>query len=342
MAGLTWYKRDPVAFLNGTVGLGLEEKGAYSIILDLIYAHGGPIRDDARWVAGNCGCSVRRWNVIRDRLVALGKIQCEAGFISNSRAVLELESTRKNRVQERSPPDKTGENEPVSPENKDLPSDTRTRAPASRVEKMREEKRLPLGQSVGVQGETPAVPPAEPVPKAVPKPRKPKTVRTRLDPSWSPSEGNRAYAKLTGLTDAQIDAIAVRYVRYWTGADAKQPLKADWDRTWENWIDREIADGALNRGNGGGRSSGNNGRGPGWVAGMLEVRARRGDPDNLSGVGPAHGVPPVFVETPPAPARKRPGPLAGPDPGETIVEADDGIGGGNPPDEAEGDDALPF
>jgi len=91
-----WYKRYGSDFISGTLGMTLEEKGAYSILLDLIYDRGGPIPDDARYIAGVCGCSVRKWNTIRDRLIALGKIAAFDGVISNFRADKELEISAKS------------------------------------------------------------------------------------------------------------------------------------------------------------------------------------------------------------------------------------------------------
>lgn len=87
-----WYKRYPSDFLAGTMDLTLEEKGAYNVILDLIYDRGAPIVDNSRYIAGVCGCSVRKWNSIRDRLLIAGKITIENGAISNRRALFELEN----------------------------------------------------------------------------------------------------------------------------------------------------------------------------------------------------------------------------------------------------------
>src|SRR5690606_20923126 len=44
---------------------------------------------------GVCGCSVRKWNAIRERLVELGKIVCRDGLISNARAEKEIENAAK-------------------------------------------------------------------------------------------------------------------------------------------------------------------------------------------------------------------------------------------------------
>jgi uncharacterized protein YdaU (DUF1376 family) len=90
-----WYRRFPDNFIAGTVGLSLEEKGAYSLILDLIYVRGGPLPDEPRYIAGVCGCSVRKWTAIRQRLVELGKIEVIDGFLTNHRAEIELENAAK-------------------------------------------------------------------------------------------------------------------------------------------------------------------------------------------------------------------------------------------------------
>lgn len=92
---LPFYRRFPRKFIEGTVGMPLEVKGGYSILLDLIYAHSGRLVDDPKFIAGVLGCSVRKWNMIRERLIHLGKIQAENGIISNSIADAEIESCGK-------------------------------------------------------------------------------------------------------------------------------------------------------------------------------------------------------------------------------------------------------
>jgi len=87
-----WYKRCGADFIHGTMMLSLEEKGAYSLCLDLIYDRGGPIPDDARWLSGVCGVSMRKWSALRQRLLDLGKLEADNGFLSNPRADLEIVS----------------------------------------------------------------------------------------------------------------------------------------------------------------------------------------------------------------------------------------------------------
>lgn len=90
MARRPWYKRYGGDFVLGTMSLSLEEKGAYSLCLDLIYDRGGPIPDDARWLAGVCGVSLRKWKGIRDRLIETGKLVEKDGHLMNARAGREL------------------------------------------------------------------------------------------------------------------------------------------------------------------------------------------------------------------------------------------------------------
>lgn len=89
-----WYKRCGADFIHGTMMLTLEEKGAYSLCLDLIYDRGEPIPDDARWLSGVCGVSIRKWNAIREHLLELGKLLTDGQYLSNSRADLELVSSK--------------------------------------------------------------------------------------------------------------------------------------------------------------------------------------------------------------------------------------------------------
>lgn len=87
MNGLPWYKAYPRDFFEGTVGMDAETKGAYRLVLDLIYMHGGRCPDDAKYVAAMLGMSARKWRAIRAKLIELpNKLKVGGGFISNYRA----------------------------------------------------------------------------------------------------------------------------------------------------------------------------------------------------------------------------------------------------------------
>ena len=124
MSERPWYKRYGADFVHGSLGLTLEEKGAYSLCLDLIYDRQGPIPDDARWLAGVCGVSVRKWTSLRAALLKAGKLTAENGFISNSRAEKEIENalktSRKHVENGAKGGGKRAENEAAAKENKGL------------------------------------------------------------------------------------------------------------------------------------------------------------------------------------------------------------------------------
>lgn len=93
--GLTWYKREPHAFLDAVQGFGPELIGAYAVLLDLLYARAGDTPRDDRHLAGILGCSNRKAKALTDRLIDLGKIEVtDDGFMTNSRAKREAFSSR--------------------------------------------------------------------------------------------------------------------------------------------------------------------------------------------------------------------------------------------------------
>lgn len=119
-----WYKRYPSDFISGTLSLTLEEKGAYSMVLDLMHDRGGPIPDDSQWIARVCGCSTRRWNQIRGRLIGEGKITVVGNTITNRRAENDIFSGEKEaeKLAEsgRKGAEKTNKKIPEEQENNDL------------------------------------------------------------------------------------------------------------------------------------------------------------------------------------------------------------------------------
>ena len=110
---LPYYKRYPRDLIEGTIGMPFEEKVTYAFILDLIYLQNGKLPDDARYIAGLLGVSVRKWNKLRSALVESGKLQIIGEFLTNYRAVIELERMGKYQ-------DNQAENRRVSNKNNDL------------------------------------------------------------------------------------------------------------------------------------------------------------------------------------------------------------------------------
>jgi uncharacterized protein YdaU (DUF1376 family) len=87
---MKWYKRDPEAFAGGTAELSLEEVGAYTRIIDLIYSRDGNVPDDDMFLCRALRCDIRVWRRIRKRLIETGKVRTSGGLIVNLRATSEI------------------------------------------------------------------------------------------------------------------------------------------------------------------------------------------------------------------------------------------------------------
>lgn len=91
---LPYFPMYPRDFHEGTLELSLELKGAYVMVLFLMYTRGGPITDEPKYISNYIGCSVRKWKQVRETLIEMGKLVVEGGVIRNSRADEELEKLR--------------------------------------------------------------------------------------------------------------------------------------------------------------------------------------------------------------------------------------------------------
>jgi uncharacterized protein YdaU (DUF1376 family) len=211
-----WYKRCGADFIHGTMMLTLEEKGAYSLCLDLIYDRGGPIPDDARWLAGVCGVSLRKWNGIRERLISLGKIAVENGLLSNSRADFEILSSNLSSRERAESGAKGGrkraEKEATPKENSEL-AQAELKHDAQ-ADKIRRDKS---------NGETNVSP----------------RTGARLPDDWTPqSFGPDTIAGQ--IVAARGHAWAARalesFKNHWRSANGPNARKRDWQAAWANWI----------------------------------------------------------------------------------------------------------
>ena len=205
-----WYKRYPADFIDGTVGLSLEEKGAYSLILDLIYARGAPIKDDARYLAGVCNISLRKWAAIRDRLIEAKKIIISDGFILNFRAEKEIEIATKQSRKLVESGAKGGrnraENERRLNKNNDLGQATLKHTCAKDIE-----TDIDIKKDTNVSQK-----------KAC-----------RLPDAFQP---DFSFAREQGLTEQEAQNEFDSFRDYWNAKSGKDAAKLDWQATWRNWI----------------------------------------------------------------------------------------------------------
>lgn len=79
-----FYPRD---FFDGTVGLTLETKGAYALVIALMHQHDGKLPDDGRYISGHIGCSLRKWNELKRELLIRGKVTLSHGYLENMRVI---------------------------------------------------------------------------------------------------------------------------------------------------------------------------------------------------------------------------------------------------------------
>lgn len=194
---LPYYKRFPRDFLDGTIGLCLETKGAYAIVLDLIYMRDGRLADDARYIAGQLGCSVRKWTAIRKELLTAGKIQCADGIISNFRADYLTEESRKYQDNQR--------------EIAGLPR-----------------KNNILRQPKPSQSESEPELKKE---KVTPSPKK----GSRLPLDWKPSEADLTFAANQNMTPEETKHEADQFRDFWISKPGAGGCKLDWSATWRTW-----------------------------------------------------------------------------------------------------------
>lgn len=97
MSAHPWHKRYHSDALTGYASLTLEQRGAYTTILDMLYDSGDQgIPDLDRRMAGILLVTVGKWQRIRQELIDAGKLQIDGGLITNARYLRELE--RANRI----------------------------------------------------------------------------------------------------------------------------------------------------------------------------------------------------------------------------------------------------
>lgn len=92
-----WVQWYPSNSLSGCLPLTGVEELAYRRILDMIFVSDDHLRDDDRTMP-NATKAGRQWRAVKARLIELGKITVEDGFIRNARATQTCDNTRRYRA----------------------------------------------------------------------------------------------------------------------------------------------------------------------------------------------------------------------------------------------------
>jgi hypothetical protein len=62
----------------------------------------------------------------------------------------------------------------------------------------------------------------------------------RIDPNWTPTPKDYAFASSHKLTREEINREADRFRNYWLAASGRNAAKLDWEATWRNWLTGEF------------------------------------------------------------------------------------------------------
>lgn len=197
-ATLPYYKAYPRDFIEGTAGMSFELKGAYRLVLDLIYMQSGSLPDDDRYISGLLGLSVRKWRKLRQQLIDIGKITAERGIISNKRADKELIISRKYQ-------EKQSENRSHTNKNNDLQS-PRCYQPEPEPDIKEREDKSSLKK----------------------KPRK-----TSIPEDAVISDHFMEIARKEGISPVEAEA---QFLRFRDRAVSKGETYANWEAAWRNWL----------------------------------------------------------------------------------------------------------
>lgn len=210
---LPYYPMYPRDFHEGTLRMSLELKGAYIMLLNLIYTRNGPVDDEDGYLARYVGCSIRKWQKLRLEMIGLGKIVVENGLIRNSRADEELLKRRSYQDQQR--------------ENR------------SRPNKINDEETPPKTTRAKPEPESE---PIEEKEEAIASSKKPDAKGSRLPPDWElPDDwltdaSGLAFKANQPTNPQEIRNEADKFRDYWTAKPGAAGRKLDWRGTWRNWF----------------------------------------------------------------------------------------------------------
>lgn len=216
MGKLRWYKRDPVAALEGMSELTLEERGAYNTVLDLIYARDGKVDDDDRFIAGWLRCDIRVWRRIKAHLLKRKKLYLEAGSLRNSRADVEVDrglslvasASEAGKASARKKSDVKSNNNNIAPTTVATTVPTNSTTTTTSTPELRSGTRARRARA-----------------------------RVPLPDDWQLSAIDIAHARECRFTDQQIQTMARAFPNHHR---AKGNLMADWGAAWRTWCENEI------------------------------------------------------------------------------------------------------
>jgi len=273
--GLDWYKRQPVAYLGDVQGLTSKEHAVYSIVIDLIYQHGGTINNDPKWIAGwikDMGSSA-----VRKALASLDAntnitITITDGEITQNRAKTEAK-LKQNQSETAAKHGKKGGEKTAELRRQANEINTLDLADAeneSLAEKRREEKRSKKDTKVST--------------------KKPIQNTHSIPDKWHPTQEGIAYAIENGFPERQVQDEISGFIIYWTDRKDKRSERG-WISTWQRYCRTYGPQAKRNSQMANGKKAFRNGQNPSLAAIVAERRSSDmgGKPDRSQRDGTGRG-----------------------------------------------------
>jgi uncharacterized protein YdaU (DUF1376 family) len=221
-----WYKRDPIAFLDGVHGLGADTIGAYAVILELMYARGGPIQNDPRWIGSVLGCPTKTAQALIRRLLEAGKLFLDGDKLSNEKVLTTIRESAERTLTAQKNGALGGAQRALKASETKENNDITQAVACPRIERREErEKEIPNGISKKTRG-------------------------TRLPDDWKPDDDkfpDELHDRICELipqadrADWVNDQLA-GFRDYWAAKTGAGATKLDWDKTLHNWMRKELND----------------------------------------------------------------------------------------------------
>lgn len=246
---IPYFKFYPVDFMDGVRGMTAQEVGLYTMLLCRMYEQDGPIQDDAFRLATYCGMRAATFETTLEKLIRLGKIDRDGGWLSNDRARKEISS----RADGLEIAIRAGKASAEKRQRKQGPEQASVERPFNHTDTDTDTVR-DTNVSLGLFTEKPAKP----------RRRKPDV---DLPEGWVPSDKNRQDAIEQNFTEEQIDHEAARFRDH---HHSKQSRFRDWDAAWRTWIGNARKFGAR-----GGMAGQADARGYGQGGSIASIVARR-------------------------------------------------------------------
>jgi uncharacterized protein YdaU (DUF1376 family) len=210
----------PHDWLLDTSRLTPEDRGIYVQIVMLIYARGGQIDNDPKWISGSCNCSSRFVAGCISRLIQMGFIQLSDGKIAQKRAERELKSKRTQIEKGANGGRNNAEQKPQSGESNNLvpkaePTDPRSTNPSPSP--------IPIN---------PPIPPSTQTPDYF--------GRNRLDPQIPPAWLSGCQTEMGWAENVAMD-IWTKFSGHQGRKNGQSALKTieEWAADWRTWYRKE-------------------------------------------------------------------------------------------------------